>query len=198
MTPSRLDGSRGQCLLIPAHFEDPRTPPGECLQPGSLDVVASPPTPGSGQGRSNVSAGSLKTRAEIEERIRAVDWVFIRTAAIFWFDVVAGPKRRIRGDLGVFESEGHEDVVPLALEVVFGDRSARPTLVEVVEAGHDLRLVNRLGTLRMSTLLASFALGHFAVAALSSDASLVCALSHLDAPIVVRRVFGPGRTWHPS
>ena len=58
---------------------------------------------------------------------------------------------------GVFEAEGHEDVVPLAFEVVFCDCSARSSLVEVVEPGHDLRLVDQFGTLLMSALLASFA-----------------------------------------
>jgi hypothetical protein len=84
-------------------------------------------------------------------------------------------------NLGVFEAEGHEDVVPLALEVVLCDRSARSKLVEVVEPGHDLRLVDRFGTVLVSALLASFALGNFAVVALSGDASLVCAVTHLES-----------------
>jgi hypothetical protein len=100
-------------------------------------------------------------------------------------------------DSGVLKAEGHEDVVPLALEVVFCDRSARSKLVEAVEPGHDLRLVSRFGTLLMSALLTSFGLGHFAVVALSGDASLVYALTHLDAPIVLRRVVGLMGPWYP-
>jgi hypothetical protein len=39
-------------------------------------------------------------------------------------------------------------------------------------------------------LLASLALGRFAVGVLSRDASFVCAFTHLDAPFVLRRVTG--------
>ena len=86
---------------------------------------------------------------------------------------------------GVFEAEGHEDVVPLAFEVVFCDRSRRSKLVEVVEPGHDLGLVDLFGALLVTALLASFVLGRLAVVALSGDASLVCALTHLDLSSVV-------------
>ena len=92
--------------------------------------------------------------------------------------------------LEVFEAEGHEDVVPLAFEVVLCDCSRRSKLVEVVEPGHDLGLVDRFGALLVSALLASFALGRLAVVALSGDASLVCAVTHLDVPSVV-----PPTTW---
>jgi hypothetical protein len=39
------------------------------------------------------------------------------------FDVIRGCWRRVRRDLGVFKPEGPEDVVALALEGFFCDRS---------------------------------------------------------------------------
>ena len=78
----------------------------------------------------------------------------------------------MRPDSGVFEAEGHEDVVALALEVFFCDGSGRSKLVEVVEPGHHVDFVDRFGTLLVSGLLASFALGRLAVVALSGDAPL--------------------------
>ena len=99
---------------------------------------------------------------------------------------------------GVFEAEGHEDVVPLAFEVVFCDRSRRSKLVEVVEPGHDLGLVDRFGALLVSALLASFVLGRLAVVALSGDAPLVRAFTspaHLNTPIVSRPFVCLGWWW---
>ena len=61
------------------------------------------------------------------------------------------------------------------------DCPARSKLVEVVEPRHDLRLVDRIGIVLVSALLASFALGYLPVVALSGDASLVCAVTHLES-----------------
>jgi hypothetical protein len=61
-----------------------------------------------------------------------------------------------------------------------------------LEPGHEIDLIDQFGTLLKAALLASWALGHFAVVALSLDTSLAGALAHLDAPIVLRRVVGLG------
>jgi hypothetical protein len=73
--------------------------------------------------------------------------------------------------------------VALAFEVVFGDRSGRSELVEVMEVGHHLGLIDRLAIFLLSALLASFALGRFAVVALSGYAAFACAFAspaHLE------------------
>ena len=79
--------------------------------------------------------------------------------------------RQLRPDSDAFEADGHEDFMALALEVFFGDGSGRSKLVEVVEPGN-VDFVDRFGTLLVSGLLASFALGRLAVVALSGDAPL--------------------------
>jgi hypothetical protein len=87
--------------------------------------------------------------------------------------------------LGVFQAEGYEDVVALPLEVVVRDRSAGSKLVEMMEPGHHLGLVDRFGAFLLSALLASFGLGGFPVVALSLDTSLVGALAsptHVNLP----------------
>ena len=100
----------------------------------------------------------------------------------------AGRRGAIRAlAIRVFEAERYEDVVALEFEVVFGDRSGRSKLVEAVEPVHHLGLVGWFGVCLLSTLLASFALGRFAVVALSRYPPFARAFSsptHVALPVI--------------
>lgn len=113
-------------------------------------------------------------------------------AALWDEQLLEGGRDPLQADrLWVFEPERQEDLMALALEVVFADRSRGPELVEMVEPGHDLGLVGLVGrdeAIPLSSLLASLVFCCSALVALGRDPSLAgtfASPAHFGFPVTL-------------